>query len=82
MTGKERLTAVLKGEAVDRPALNFYEIGGFKVDPESRDPFNIYNSPSWRELLALAEAHTDVIPMRAPEKINENPSIQSSFCST
>lgn len=72
MTGKERLTAILKGETVDRPALNFYEIGGFKVDPKDMDPYNIYNSSSWNELLNIAEEQTDVIRMRAPDKIKEN----------
>ena len=81
MTGKERLTATLKGDPVDRPPLNFYEIGGFKVDPEDADPYNIYNSSSWRELLHLAEEQTDLIRMRTPDKINENP-IYSDFFKT
>lgn len=63
MTSRERLMATLRGEPVDRPAVNFYEIGGFLVDPDDPDPFNVYNSPSWRPLLELAEAKTDVIRM-------------------
>lgn len=74
MTRRERLMATLRGERVDRPAVNFYEIGGFKVDPNDTDPFNIYNSPSWQPLLRLAEEHTDLIRMRGtsakPSSVN------------
>jgi hypothetical protein len=68
MNRRERLTATLSGRPVDRPAVNFYEIGGFKVDPEDPDEFNIYNDPSWRPLLELAEEQTDLIRMRSPVK--------------
>lgn len=37
MTRRERLMATLRGEAVDRPAVNFYEVGGFMVDTEDPD---------------------------------------------
>jgi len=60
--------AILRGEPVDRPAVNFYEIGGFAVDPSDPDPFNVYNDPSWKPLLQLAEEHTDLIRMRSPVK--------------
>lgn len=60
--------ATLCGRPVDRPAVNFYEIGGFKVDPSDPDQFNIYNDPSWKPLLELAEQHTDLIRMRSPVK--------------
>ena len=66
MTRRERLTATLKGEAVDRPAVNFYEIGGFLVNPDDPDEYNIYNSPSWRPLLDLAESQTDIIRLVSP----------------
>jgi uroporphyrinogen-III decarboxylase len=66
MTRRERLTATLKGEAVDRPAVNFYEIGGFLVNPNDPDEYNIYNSPSWQPLLDLAENHTDIIRLVSP----------------
>ena len=66
MTPKERLMATLRGEAVDRPPVSFYEIGGFRVDPSDPDPFNIYNSPDWQPLLELAERHTDIIRMMSP----------------
>ena len=66
MTRRERLTSTLKGEVVDRPAVNFYEIGGFLVDPDDPDEYNIYNSPSWRPLLDLAENQTDIIRLVSP----------------
>ena len=66
MTRRERLTATLKGEAVDRPAVNFYEIGGFIVNPDDPDEYNIYNSPSWRPLIELAENQTDIVRLVSP----------------
>jgi hypothetical protein len=68
MTRRERLMATLRGEPVDRPAVNFYEIGGFDVDPSDPDEFNVYNDPSWRPLLQLAEEKSDLIRMRSPVK--------------
>ncbi|MCE9615296.1 MAG: hypothetical protein K8T26_13580 [Lentisphaerae bacterium] len=61
LTRRERLMRTLRGEPVDRPAVNFYEIGGFRVDPNDADPFNIYNAPDWQPLLRLAEDHTEII---------------------
>ncbi|MCJ7675955.1 MAG: hypothetical protein MUO33_12515, partial [Sedimentisphaerales bacterium] len=66
MTRRERLMATLRGEPVDRPAVNFYEIGGFQIDPSDPDKFNVYNDPSWQPLLQLAEEQTDLIRMRSP----------------
>jgi len=66
MTRRERLTATLKGAPVDRPAVNFYEIGGFLVNPADPDEYNIYNSPTWKPLLDLAENHTDIIRLISP----------------
>jgi len=60
--------ATLRGEAVDRPAVNFYEIGGFQIDPSDQDDFNVYNDPSWRPLLQLAEEQSDIIRMRSSVK--------------
>jgi hypothetical protein len=57
--------ATLRGEPVDRPAVSFYEIGGFDVDRKNPDRFNIYNSPSWQPLLDVAETETDLIRMRS-----------------
>jgi hypothetical protein len=65
MTSRERLMATLRGAPVDRPAVNFYEIGGFNIDPSDPDEFNVYHDPSWRPLLALAEERTDLIRMRS-----------------
>ena len=66
MTRRERLTATIKGKSVDRPAVSFYEIGGFDVDPTDPDPYNVYNDPSWKPLLDLAEAETDLIRFASP----------------
>jgi hypothetical protein len=60
--------ATLRGEPVDRPAVCFYELGGFKVNPDDPDPFNIYNDPSWRPLLRLAEEESDLIRLCSPTK--------------
>ena len=66
MSRRERLMATLCGKPVDRPAVNFYEVGGFRIDPSDPDEFNIYNDPSWQPLLRLAEEQTDLIRMRSP----------------
>ena len=66
MTRRERLTAMLRGEPVDRPPVSFYEIGGWRPNPDDPDPFNVYNGPTWRPLLALAEERTDLIRMAGP----------------
>ena len=66
MTRKERLWATIMGGKVDRPAVSFHEIGGFVIDPDDPDEYNIYNSPSWRPLLELAEESTDIIRMVSP----------------
>jgi hypothetical protein len=66
MTRRERLMATLRGEPVDRPAVNFYELGGFAVDLSDPDRFNVYNDPSWQPLLQLAEQQSDLIRMRSP----------------
>ena len=66
MTRRERLTATLRGESVDRPAVSFYEIGGFAIDRHDPDPYNIYNAPSWQPLLDLAEERTEIIRMVSP----------------
>ena len=63
MTRRERLMATLRGAAVDRPAVSFYEIGGWRLNPDDPDPYNVFNDPSWRPLIELAENETDVIRM-------------------
>lgn len=60
--------ATLRGEPVDRPAFNFYEINGTE-NTEDRDPFNIYSDSSWKPLIELAAEKTDRLVMRgAPFK--------------
>ena len=72
MTRRERLMATLCGRQVDRPAVSFYEIGGFAVDPSDPDPFNIYNDPSWQPLLRLAEEQTDLIRLRSSVRLRSH----------
>jgi hypothetical protein len=67
VNSRERLIATLTGKPVDRVPVNFYEVGGFKVDPDDPDPFNVYNGPTWRPLLDLAEHKTDLLRMRGPK---------------
>jgi len=80
MTRRERLMATLRGEPVDRPAVNFYEIGGFAVDPSDPDEFNVYNDPSWRPLLQLAEQRSDLIRMRSPVKSRSHEPVDTDNC--
>lgn len=63
MNRRERMMATMRGEPVDRPAFNFYEINGLE-DTRASDPFNIYADPSWKPLLDLAAEKTDRIVMR------------------
>jgi Uroporphyrinogen decarboxylase (URO-D) len=72
MSRRDRLMATLRGEPVDRPAVNFYEVGGFAVDPSDPDLFNVYNDPSWQPLLRLAEEQTDLIRMRSGAKLRSH----------
>ena len=78
LTRRERLMATLRGETVDRPAVNFYEIGGFKIDRNDPDPYNIYNAPDWQPLLDLAEQHTDVIRMLSPVRARSHDAFGAS----
>jgi hypothetical protein len=55
--------ATLRGEPVDRPPVNFYEIDAVNQDPGNRDPFNIFSDPSWKPVLDLARDHSDRIAM-------------------
>lgn len=58
----------LRGEPVDRPPVSFYEIGGWKLDPDDPDPFSVHSGPGWRELIKLAEEETDLIRMMGPTR--------------
>ena len=60
MNRSERLLNSLLGKPVDRPAVNFYETGGFVVDPLDKDIFNVYNSDDWQAVLKLANTETDL----------------------
>lgn len=62
MTRRERLMATLRGQSVDRPAVSFYEIGGWKMDAND-DEFTVWNDPSWRPLVEMAKKETDLIRM-------------------
>jgi len=64
--------ATLQGKPVDRPAVSFYEIGGFASDPNNGDEFNVYNSPTWRPLLQLAEEKTDLIRMKSAVRLHSH----------
>lgn len=64
MNRRQRLMATLRGEAVDRPAVSFYEINGLDEKTSDGDPYNIYTHPSWQPLLDLAREKTDRIVMR------------------
>lgn len=74
MTRKERLLATIRGERVDRPPVNFYEINGLDENPNNNDPYNIYSHPSWLPLINLTKEKTDRIVMRGLEaKFKFNP---------
>ena len=60
MNRRERLLATLRGQAVDRPAVSFYELDGSQSEAAD-DPYNVYADPSWRPLLALARERTDLM---------------------
>lgn len=49
------------------------------MDPNSRDPFNVYSSDSWRSLLAYTESQSDLIRMRSPEWIPVHPDYHRFF---
>lgn len=66
MNRRERLMATLQGRAVDRPAVSFYEIGGWEMAAND-DEFSVWNDPSWRPLIEMALAETDIIRMIAPK---------------
>ncbi len=79
MNRRERLLATLNGKPVDRPPVNFYEIGGFKVDPNDPSPYNIYNDDSWKPLLELCEEETDITRMISPIANHLQPDIVEQY---
>jgi len=56
--------ATLRGEAVDRAPVSFYELNGLDQRSGDLDPFNIFSDPSWLPLLELTRARTDCIVLR------------------
>ncbi len=56
----------MRGEPVDRPPVSFNGTGGFTVEPDDPDPYNLYNAPGRQPPLRLAEEHTDLIRMLSP----------------
>ena len=64
MTPRQRLMATLRGEPVDRPAVNFYELNGLDENPDDPDAYNVFNHSSWRQLIELTRARSDRIVMR------------------
>lgn len=82
MTRRRRLMATLRGEPVDRPAVSFYEIGGWRADPADPDPFNVFNAPSWAPLLRLAEERTDIMRMAGPALRPRHPALHAELIST
>lgn len=74
--------ATLRGEGVDRPAVNFYEVGGLEMDPSDPGEFNVYNDPSWGPLLELAEEQTDLIRMCSPALAPAPDNCRSEFFRT
>lgn len=61
MTRRDRLMRTLRGEPVDRPAVNFYELDAYNQDPHDPDPYNVFTDASWQPLLDLTRAYTDRI---------------------
>ncbi|MEI6217389.1 MAG: uroporphyrinogen decarboxylase family protein [bacterium] len=82
MTRRERLLATLAGKPVDRTPVSFYEIGGWKADPDDPDPWNIYNGPGWRELVDLAESHSDIMRFAGPIQHAHPDNARSEFFSS
>ena len=66
MRRRERLTATLRGEPVDRPPVCFYELDSINQDPDNDDRFNVFNDPSWRALLDLTREKADCIHLSGP----------------
>jgi len=82
MNRRERLLATLQGDAVDRPAVSFYEINGLDEKPCGDDPFNIYSHASWEALVRLARERTDRIVMRRVPFVNAAGDPMAEFTTT
>jgi hypothetical protein len=73
MTPNERLNRTIRGQSVDRPAVCFYEIDGFKQVTDDDNPYNIYNDPSWKPLIDLAREKSDSMPRQWTGLNNQSP---------
>ncbi len=80
MTRRERLMATIRGKAVDRPPVCFYELNGLDENPQDPDPFNIYSHPSWKPLIDLTREKTDRIVMRSPSFGGHIPDVLDGVC--
>ena len=67
------------GKPVDRPAVNFYEIGGFSVNPFDDNKYNVYNSLDWQPLLELAETKTDLMRFANAKMIPKYPDLRNNI---
>ncbi|MBN2048160.1 MAG: hypothetical protein JW750_09980 [Anaerolineaceae bacterium] len=72
MTRKQRLMAAIRGEAVDRPPVCFYELNGVDEIPDPRDPFNVFTGPRWADLIGLVREQSDRIVMRGPKILDSS----------
>lgn len=79
MTRRERLMRTLNGQTVDRPAVSFYEIDGFRQDRSPENPYNIYSDPSWAPLLDLAAEETDVMSPASVRILNNGNALSAPF---
>lgn len=73
MTRRERIMTCIRGEAVDRPPVCFYEINGLTQNEHDADEFNIYADPSWKPLLELTRKKSDRIVNAHPPFIGVSP---------
>jgi len=79
MTRKERLGNIICGKEADRPAVCFYELNGIDQNPDNPDEFNVYNDPSWKELLEMTRDRTDRIVLRYASTENRS-NLMESVC--
>jgi hypothetical protein len=81
ITRRQRLERTLRGEEVDRPAVSFYEVGGWPMALDG-DEFTVWNDVSWRPLVEMALGETDIIriiePRWKPDTDDPLPSLTST----
>jgi hypothetical protein len=82
MTRRERLTATLRAEPVDRPPVCFYELDGIGQNPGDANPFNIFSDPSWQPLLELTSERTDCIHLSGPSFSTQPPNPLADLTTT